>query len=268
MDCIIFITPYRTIAKNEQHGPCKLTGKAVFGSNHFKDLTPEEFRNKHLTGYTGPKTDELNEHKRRKLRTSNEFNKKEYPLPSKKAKPVEFVSSDGMHDPSKLSHRIKRHESVHERYLKHVQDTPKLSKTYYNKQEKANEYICYCSNYVSYSGNRRGLSKIFKRKSPMFGKTYYNRSTKNKICGNSYGKTYYNSNAKSRSSSNQSDQIDCSKYKLQADIDYDEVSNKRENSSSCDWYDMTCWLQKMFAPVYSVAHQESLYNNYNYPSCK
>jgi hypothetical protein len=38
--------------KNRRHGPCKLTGQAVFGSNHFQDLSDEEFYQKHLTGYT------------------------------------------------------------------------------------------------------------------------------------------------------------------------------------------------------------------------
>lgn len=38
--------------KNRRHGPCKLTGQPVFGSNHFQDLTDEEFYRKHLTGYT------------------------------------------------------------------------------------------------------------------------------------------------------------------------------------------------------------------------
>lgn len=38
----------RTLQKNQQHGPCKLTGKPVFGSNHFKDLTPEEFQDLYL----------------------------------------------------------------------------------------------------------------------------------------------------------------------------------------------------------------------------
>ena len=31
-----------------------MTGKPIFRSNHFKDLTPEEFQSKYLTGYTGP----------------------------------------------------------------------------------------------------------------------------------------------------------------------------------------------------------------------
>lgn len=49
---------HRTIDKNRKHGPCKLTGKAVFGSNHLMDLTHEEFQSQFLTGYTGPRTDE------------------------------------------------------------------------------------------------------------------------------------------------------------------------------------------------------------------
>jgi len=38
--------------KNQRHGPCKLTGQDVFGSNHFQDLTEEEFYQQYLTGYT------------------------------------------------------------------------------------------------------------------------------------------------------------------------------------------------------------------------
>jgi hypothetical protein len=49
---------HRTAVKNERHGPCKLTGKNVFGSNHLKDLTHEEFKARYLTGYTGPRADE------------------------------------------------------------------------------------------------------------------------------------------------------------------------------------------------------------------
>jgi hypothetical protein len=41
--------------KNMKHGPCSLTGKAVFGHNVFSDLAPEEFQQRYLTGYHGPK---------------------------------------------------------------------------------------------------------------------------------------------------------------------------------------------------------------------
>lgn len=49
----------RTIEKNKRHGPCKLTKQSLFGSNHFKDLSREEFKAKFLTGYKGPTTDVL-----------------------------------------------------------------------------------------------------------------------------------------------------------------------------------------------------------------
>jgi len=51
----------RTVEKNTRHGPCTLTKQHVFGSNHFKDLAPEEFQAKFLTGYKGAFTDVLEE---------------------------------------------------------------------------------------------------------------------------------------------------------------------------------------------------------------
>ena len=39
--------------KNKMHGPCRLTGKAVFGHGPFSDLSPSEFRETYLTGYNG-----------------------------------------------------------------------------------------------------------------------------------------------------------------------------------------------------------------------
>ena len=57
----------RTIEKNEKHGPCRMTKQPVFGSNHFKDLTPEEFKQGFLTGYSGPTHEEF---KRRKTASS------------------------------------------------------------------------------------------------------------------------------------------------------------------------------------------------------
>lgn len=50
---------HKTIEKNKRHGPCKMTGKPVFGSTYFKDLTTEEFTSQYLTGYKGPHTDQL-----------------------------------------------------------------------------------------------------------------------------------------------------------------------------------------------------------------
>ena len=265
--------------KNEQHGPCKLTGNAVFGSNHFKDLTHEEFKAKYLTGYTGPKTDELNDrHNKRKLRTSdkvNEMKKREYPTHENKAKPNDMLSSNGLHDPSDVkSHHISRHESVQERYLKHIENTPALSKTYYNYEEKQKEKACKCGTSYNSGGSSssssssksyyssRGLG-LFQRKSPLFGKTYYNSYEKQKLCG--YTKTYYNSGSSSSSSSS----LDCSAYRLEADTDYDQLSNHRTSSGSCsNWYDLSCWMQNFFSPIFLGSYKESLYSNYNYPSCK
>ena len=50
---------FRTQEKNDRHGPCKLTKTPVFGSNLFKDLSPEEFQSRYLTGYKGPRTDQI-----------------------------------------------------------------------------------------------------------------------------------------------------------------------------------------------------------------
>ena len=50
------MSPTNSIAKkNEKHGPCRLTGKAVFGHNLFSDLDPEEFQSRFLSGYRGPR---------------------------------------------------------------------------------------------------------------------------------------------------------------------------------------------------------------------
>ena len=50
----MYLPLFRISEKNEKHGPCRMTGKAVFGHNIFSDLEPEEFQNKYLTGYRGP----------------------------------------------------------------------------------------------------------------------------------------------------------------------------------------------------------------------
>ncbi|KAL3802559.1 hypothetical protein ACHAW5_010952 [Stephanodiscus triporus] len=51
----------RIAENNEKHGPCRMTGKAVFGHNLFSDLDPVEFQSKFLTGYHGPRHDEESE---------------------------------------------------------------------------------------------------------------------------------------------------------------------------------------------------------------
>lgn len=41
----------RTMEKNERHGPCRLTKQPVFGDNHLKDLTEQEFRDRFLNAH-------------------------------------------------------------------------------------------------------------------------------------------------------------------------------------------------------------------------
>jgi len=80
----------RILEKNERHGPCRLTKQPVFGHNHFSDLTPQEFQSQFLTGYTGPKHDEL---EKRETRSSGVF---------------------GPHIP------VNRHPKVHRRLKEHL----------------------------------------------------------------------------------------------------------------------------------------------------
>lgn len=245
----------RTQRKNEKHGPCKMTGKSVFGSNHLKDLTPEEFQSKYLTGYKGPRTDEL-PNERRKLR-SDQLKPDDILRTSsntkRRASPIDVLSSDGLHDPNQLSEKIRRHESVHERFLQHVQQAPLLDKTYYSREEKQKQKLCNCGS--SYYYNSRSLSS--EERHSLFGKTYYNKKQKQKICG--YSKTYYNSNK------SKSNKVDCSKYKMEAGKDY-ETSNFHESGRrTCSWYDASCWLRSIFQPIYSITN-ENKYSNYNYPS--
>ena len=253
-----------------------MTGKAVFGSNHFKDLTPQEFQSKYLTGYTGPHTDKLPKDRRRlrsdQVKAKAEDILKSNATPRRRAEPVDVLSSNGLHDPSVLNKKIKRHESVQGRYLKYIEDAPMLGKTYYSKEEKQNERVCKCgsssnsnsnnynsnnynsnnynNNYYNNYSNRRFLG--FKN-TPIFGKTYYNKSEKQYVCG--YSKTYYNSSSK----------VDCSKYKLEAGKDYSTSDNLKYSQDSCKWYDASCLLKHIFQPIYTSS-SEKHYSNYNYPS--
>ena len=91
----------RTIEKNERHGPCKLTKQHVFGSNHLKDLSPDEFKSKYLTGYKGLFTDEL------------ERREKELPPGVRQLR----KNSGVVLDPK--IHKVNMHESVKRRHLKY-----------------------------------------------------------------------------------------------------------------------------------------------------
>jgi hypothetical protein len=91
----------RTIEKNDKHGPCKLTKQHVFGSNHFKDLTPEEFQAKYLTGYKGAYTDDL---ERRRLELPEEI--------------LQLRKDSGIVLNHNI-HKVQFHESVKQRMLMH-----------------------------------------------------------------------------------------------------------------------------------------------------
>jgi len=73
--------------KNERHGPCRKTKQPVFGSNHFQDLTTEEFENSYLNAQHTPVSKKL-----RKRRLSS--------------------GTLGPHLPAL------RHPDIHQRYLK------------------------------------------------------------------------------------------------------------------------------------------------------
>jgi hypothetical protein len=91
----------RTIEKNEIHGPCRLTKQPVFGTNHFKDLSPDEVKAKFLTGYNPPRQEELDERERQ--------------LNPQKRKLGSACHSDKTLKPG--FHRVKMHDSLKQRFL-------------------------------------------------------------------------------------------------------------------------------------------------------
>jgi Cathepsin propeptide inhibitor domain (I29) len=93
---------HKTAAKNERHGPCKMTGKSVFGSNHFQDLTEAEFKSQYLNGYNLKREPSI-----------------------KRAKPK--------HQPVVLDPRVivpNRHPDVHRRILQHQEQSPLYALNY------------------------------------------------------------------------------------------------------------------------------------------
>jgi Cathepsin propeptide inhibitor domain (I29) len=93
---------HKTAAKNERHGPCKMTGKTVFGSNHFQDLTEAEFKSQYLNGY----------------------NLKREPS---------FKHAEPKQQPVVLDPRVivpNRHPDVHRRILQHQEQSPLYTLNY------------------------------------------------------------------------------------------------------------------------------------------
>lgn len=136
----------KTIAKNLAHGPCKMTEKQVFGSNHFKDLTAEEFQSKYLTGYTAPREDEELQGQR-KLRHKGILREK-----------------SRVNDPR----TVVRDQSVQERYLKEIEDVPLIPKEYFEKHGISESHSNVRKSYHSCSWFEVAcnLRKIF---APVFG---------------------------------------------------------------------------------------------------
>ena len=106
-----------TLELNERHGPCQMTGKAVFGDNHFKDLTKEEFAQKFPTGYTGPRAEEVPKHR---LHRTDEAMERKLREEIKKARGTSSVVGRRRKSVRPSFHRVKRHPSVQKRYLEFV----------------------------------------------------------------------------------------------------------------------------------------------------
>lgn len=113
---------HKTIEKNEKHGPCKLTSKQVFGDNHFKDLTSEEWQARYLTGYGGPRTDKLPKQHRDRRRIDEAVPRdRRRTSTAAAAEPVgeyqKRSTADAFHDPLTAADR---HPSVQSRYEEHI----------------------------------------------------------------------------------------------------------------------------------------------------
>jgi len=94
-----------------------MTGKAVFGDNHFKDLTKEEFAQKYLTGYTGPRAEEVPKHR---LHRTDEAMERKLREEIKKSRSSSSMVGRRRKSVRPSFHRVKRHPSVQKRYLEFV----------------------------------------------------------------------------------------------------------------------------------------------------
>lgn len=95
--------------KNEKHGPCRMTGKAVFGHNLFSDLDPEEFQSKFLTGYRGPRHHDSHDHKnKRKKKGGNGAKSHSHFRETTEERPMPEASS------------VKRHPTIQRKLEEHT----------------------------------------------------------------------------------------------------------------------------------------------------
>ena len=130
---------HRTIEKNKRHGPCKLTKQPVFGSNHFKDLTQEEFKSQYLTGYNGPHTDHLEQWRTRAKNDKSSENENHRRV---RSIPMGSGGVPGYEHRADPRTSVKRHPAVQERYLEAWKSTESGAKS--NK-------LTYKAAYQSYS---------------------------------------------------------------------------------------------------------------------
>jgi len=228
---------HRTIEKNKQHGPCKLTKQDVFGDNHFKDLTTEEFKERYLTGYKGPHAEEFEEapilgaNNRYVRRNIN--NEKEIDVEQHESHPHRTMKRmEGTLDPLRTGDprtALEKHPEIQDRFLKRWDQAPM----------------------------------------PL-GKTYIkNWNERKEECGNERGKTYVKRDRQSSSSSSQqSTEKKCSNSYYLSNPMYQSSSYSYGVSYSCSWWDVSCWLQVIFSGSMFGGTLEPEYDSNSYPTCE
>jgi len=95
--------------KNQKHGPCRMTGKAVFGHNLFSDLDPEEFQSKFLTGYRGPRHHDGDHKNKRKKKGGKGAKSHSY-----------FRETTAEERPMPEASSVKRHPSIQRKLEEHT----------------------------------------------------------------------------------------------------------------------------------------------------
>mmetsp|Transcript_33365 Transcript_33365/g.99342 ORF Transcript_33365/g.99342 Transcript_33365/m.99342 type:complete len:481 (+) Transcript_33365:1133-2575(+) len=95
-----------------------MTNKKVFGDNHFKDLTTEEFQSRYLTGYGGPRTDKVPKEHRNRRRTDEVAPLRHRALSADRVGEVQKrPTAEASLDPLTAA---ERHPTVQRRYEEHV----------------------------------------------------------------------------------------------------------------------------------------------------
>eukprot|EP00542_Grammatophora_oceanica_P012081 CAMPEP_0194030554 /NCGR_PEP_ID=MMETSP0009_2-20130614/3992_1 /TAXON_ID=210454 /ORGANISM="Grammatophora oceanica, Strain CCMP 410" /LENGTH=766 /DNA_ID=CAMNT_0038670519 /DNA_START=108 /DNA_END=2408 /DNA_ORIENTATION=- len=130
---------HETRRKNERHGPCQMTKQAVFGSNKFKDLTSQEFQARYLTGYNGPKTDQMKQQPPHRRTTQQQ----------KETARDDLV----LEPPVDPRTGVERHEELQKKYELYLQEQPALS--HFLSKDNQRRSLQYGGTQASYSGSCR-----------------------------------------------------------------------------------------------------------------